>query len=315
MTTERMPWKLRAADFNKPGWHTRPTVGFELMFEFLRLSPSYELARKANEEGLTAQDRQKLPADFKQVLNTYALLGNVQTILFRSWWLLNGLKAFGNPHSKPKVHKFALLPNGVDVRLDAIAADLELLLGDVRQDEGLGPALLLSVPLGRRKGEVLAEIGRLLDQYTNKGGKTTEPKLVLMGKRLRAKVLFNGVRLLWFKAAKPNWELWRLGAKARLSKTYSSVLDINGPRKVKNEIEMNDREMMSKITYRSLLKFEAIAENAARGRFPSEAPVDQSSFDYPGLAKIIRHKNAWENKEKTALLKAHEARTLRRRRA
>ena len=167
-------------------------------------------------------------------------------------------------------------------------------------------ALLLSVPLGQRKSDVLRQLSRLLDNYAEVSGTTQPPKLTLMGQRLRAKVLFNGVRLLWFKAAKPKWELWRLGAKARLSKTYSEVLDVTAPRKVKDEFEMRDREMMSKITYRALVKFEAIAENAARGRFPSEGRGEQMPFDYPALARRIRRKNLWEDKEKARLLKAHK---------
>jgi hypothetical protein len=310
--THLMPWKLRTADFNKPGWHTRPTVGFELMFEFLRLSPSYELARKANEEGLTADDKQKLPADFKQVLTTYALFGNVQTTLFRSWWLQRGLKAFGNPHSKPKVHQFGFLPTGVDVQPSTVMQNVDQLLTDTRRDEGLGAALLLSVPLGRRKGEVLNEIGRLLDAHADKGGAAVEPKLKLAGQRLRAKVLFNGVRLLWLKAAKPKWELWRLGTKAKVSRTYAKQLDVDAPRKVVDDDEMVSREMMSKVTYRALVKFEAIAENAARGRFPTDAPCEQVPFDYPRLAKTIQRKNTWETKEKDAMRKAFEAKLARR---
>ncbi|TDK63700.1 hypothetical protein [Sapientia aquatica] len=306
MTAKLKPWKLRAADYSKPGWHTRPTVGYELMFEFLRLSPSYELARKANQEGLTEDDKKLLPNDFNQVLKTYKLLGNVQRYLFRSWWLKRGLKVFGNPHSKPKVHKFGFLPHGVDVSPDLVMDDLEKILSDTRRDEGLGSTLLISVPLGRRKGEVLKEIGRLLDAQVDTSASATAPLIKLEGQRLRAKVLMNGIRLLWIKAAKPKWELWRLGAMARLSKTYSQELDPKSPRKASDKIY--DRDMMSKITYRALLKFEAVAENAARGKFPSDAPVDQVTFDYPQLAKIIQRKNMWEDQEKKRLLDAYEAR-------
>lgn len=306
MAKKRLPWKLRGSDFNEPGWSTRPTVGYELFFEFLRLSPSYELARKASEEGLTAEEKKSLPSDFREVQKTYAMLGNVQTTLYRQWWLSRGLRTFGNPHKRPAVHQIAELKGGVDVSASAVLDGLDQLLSTTRRDEGLAPALLLSVPLGQRKSDVLRQFSRLLDKYAEVSGTTQPPKLKLMGQRLRAKVLFSGIRLLWFKAAKPKWELWRLGAKAGLSQTYSSVLDVAAPRKVKDEMEMHDREMMSKITYRALVKFEAIAENAARGRFPSEASVEQVPFDYPALARRIRRKNLWEDKEKARLLKAYK---------
>ena len=133
-----------------------------------------------------------------------------------------------------------------------------------------------------------------------------------MGKRLRAKSLFTGLRLLWFKAAKPKWALWRLGAQARLSETYSKVLDPTAGRRVKDVIEQTDRDMMTKITYRALNKFEAIAENAARGKFPCDEPVEKSPFDYPTIAKQIQRNNAWEKKEKERLTRLFELRQAKR---
>jgi hypothetical protein len=58
---------------------------------------------------------------------------------------------------------------------------------------------------------------------------------------------------------------------------------------------------MTKITGRALRKYELIAENAARGRFPCAEPVEIMDFDYPALAKRIRAKNTWESKEKERL--------------
>ena len=77
-------------------------------------------------------------------------------------------------------------------------------------------------------------------------------------------------------------------------------------------IEQTDRDMMTKITYRALNKFEAIAENAARGKFPSDEPVETSPFDYPRIAKQIQRNNVWEKKEKERLTKLFEARQAKR---
>jgi hypothetical protein len=308
MARKRNPWVIRKQDFSKPGWHTRPTVGFELMFEFLRLSPSYELARKANEEGLTEDERRKLPADFDQVLATYNLLGNVQTVLFRAWWLKRGLHVFGNPYSKPQSHLIFRVPNGEEIGLADLNADLTNYLQETRRSEGLTAALLVAIPLGMRRSEVHKQIDLLMGQHTpEETDEEQKPKIALMGQRLRAKTLFNGIRLLWFRAAKPKWEYWRLGAKARLSKTYSPVLDPEATRKTANAIEQVDRDIMTKITHRALVKFEKIAENAARGRFPSDAPVEKADFDYAKLATIIKKKNAWEKRERERILAVHAA--------
>ena len=306
MAKQRVPWDVRPQDFSKPGWHARPTVGYELMFEYLRLSPSYALARKATEQGLTADERAAVPTDFEDVLHTYGLLGDVQKVLFRAWWLKRGLKIFGNPSTKPKVHLLDSLPSGKDADIADIAAGLGNYLTDTRRSEGLNAALLVSIPLGMRRRELHRHINALLAKHTvGDDALSQKPQIKLMGRRLRKTVLVNGLRLLWFRAAKPKWEYWRLGAKARLSRTYSKQLNFNGPRKPINAIEQVIRETMTKMTYRALIKFETIAENAARGRFPCELPVQRCSFDYPRLASIIAKKNAWEKSEYERLLKLH----------
>lgn len=306
MAKQRNPWVTRAQDFSKDGWHVRPTVGYELMFEYLRVSPSYELARKANEEGLSDEEKAGLPSDFDQVLHTYALLGNVQKVLYRAWWLKRGLRVFGNPYSKPKTHLLYNLPSGEDVGAGQVSANLSSYLTDIRRNEGLSPAMLVAIPLGIRRSEIHKQIDAMLATYVqSETQEELKPQIVLVGKRLRAKVLLNGLRLIWIRAAKPKWEYWRLGAKAGISKTYSPVLDAGAKRKTTNAIEQVDRDMMTRITYRAMIKFENIAENAARGRFPCDDPVEKADFNYPQLAEIITTKNAWEAQEKERLKKLY----------
>jgi hypothetical protein len=297
----RLPWKLRASDFNQPGWHTRPTVAYELMFEYLRLSPSYELARKANQEGLSDEDKKNLPADFDKVLKTYKLLGDVQKILFRYWWVERGLRIFGNPYKKPKVHLISDIQNGKELTARDVASDLDIYLQGARTEEGLERTLLIALPVGLKKTEYKKQIEKILAELKDET-KEAESKIRLHGQRLRAPVLFKGLRLLWFKAAKPKWAAWRLGAHSRFSDSYSKELDVTNTRRLDREsTEIYDRLMMTKITTRALKKYEAIAENAARGKFPCEDPVEQLDFNYPALAKRIKAKNKWEANAKKKL--------------
>jgi hypothetical protein len=263
-----------------------------LMFEFLRLSPSYELARVHRTTGLSKEQKKTLPTDFKQVLATYDRLGDVRTALFRGWWLNRGLPAFGNPYSKPIVHKIASLRPNQEVMLADVSNELNQFLIDTRSDEGLTESLLVSIPLGGRRSDVLKQINKLLEQNPPTKVKSPNPtnQLKLMGQRLHAKVLFNGVRLLWIKAAKPKWENWRLGAYTNLSPSYAIELDYNGPKKTASEI-----------TSRAIKRFEHIAENAARGRFPCDKPCESSPFDYAALAKRIKQTLSWQNTEKARL--------------
>lgn len=304
MEIKLLPWVLRGGDFSKPGWHTQPTAAYQLMFEFLRLSPSYELARRERTTGLSKAEIALLPADFDEVLSTYDLIGDVNCVLFRMWWLKRGLIVFGNPYSKPDVHEIAFLPAGGEIEVENLLRQVQFGFSDKRSDEGLNASLLISLPLDLKTTEILKKVRRLLNAYKDKDiGKSTPPKIKLMGRRFHANPMFKGLRLLWLKAAKPNWELWRLGAKAELSDSYSKVLDSSAPRKPKDGVEMDDRITMSKITFRALHRFEHIAENAARGRFPCADPVDMSEFNYPEIAlRLLRH-TKWVKSQKLKLIK------------
>jgi hypothetical protein len=299
MAKNLLPWVLRGGDFSKPGWHTQPTAAYQLMFEFLRVSPSYELARKARTTGLSKEEKKELPEDFEQVLKTYDLIGDVNCVLFRLWWLKRGLGVFGNPYSKPDVHEIAVLSAGSDTEVKQILSSLQTDFSDKRREEGLTASVLVSLPLDLKTTEILRKVRKLLNVYKDKDvGAPTPPKIKLMGKRFHANPMFKGLRLLWFRAAKPNWELWRLGAKAQLSDSYSKVLDPVAPRKPKDIIEMNDRLTMSKITFRAVHRFEHIAENAARGRFPCADPVYMSEFNYPEIAQRLLKHTKWVKSQK-----------------
>lgn len=304
MTKFSLPWVLRGSDFSKKDWHVAPTAGFQLMFEFLRLSPSYELARKHRTRGLSQRETASLPADFDQVLKTYDLLGDVSADFFRSWWLKRGLQVFGNPYKKPRVHSLGVLNAGLNLQLNEIAAPIISYLNNERDAEGLNASLMLSVPLTLKRSEAIKQISKLIADH---GGVDTglekKPQLKLVSKRLRPDVLHKGLRLLWIKAAKPNWELWRLGAKAELSQSYSKELDPNAPKKVKTDFEKDDRIIMSKITSRFLSKYEAIAENAARGLFPTDRPVLSAGYDYPLIAKRLQARSVLIREKKAAIKK------------
>lgn len=269
------------------------------MFEFLRVSPSYELARKQRTVGLSKEERTALPTDFDHVLKTYDLIGDVNCVLFRMWWLKRGLQVFGNPYSKPDVHEIAFLSVGSEMNIKEILSSLQTDFADKRRDEGLTASLLISLPLDLKTTDILRKIRKLLSAYKDKDvGTPAPPKIKLMGRRFHANPMFKGLRLLWFRAAKPDWELWRLGAKAQLSDSYSKVLDPAAPRKAKDAIEMDDRITMSKITFRAVHRFEHIAENAARGRFPCADSVDMAVFNYPEIAQRLLKHTKWVKAQK-----------------
>jgi hypothetical protein len=63
---------------------------------------------------------------------------------------------------------------------------------------------------------------------------------------------------------------------------------------------------MGKITHRALKRFELIAENAARGKFPCTDPVDSAEFKYETLVLRLKMNAKWSREYKEAWIEKNK---------
>ena len=63
----------------------------------------------------------------------------------------------------------------------------------------------------------------------------------------------------------------------------------------------DDRIAMGKLTFRLLKKYQLIAENAARGKFPVDEKVEMSEFKYAEIAQRLLLHSKWVREEKARL--------------
>ena len=63
-----------------------------LWFEYLALSPSYQLAHLERTNRLPKSQHADLPKDFDRVLEVYDDFGDVQRVLFHTWWRERGME-------------------------------------------------------------------------------------------------------------------------------------------------------------------------------------------------------------------------------
>lgn len=293
------PWNTRTDDFSVPGLHSKPSESYSVMLRALRLSPSYELAYAVRSGQITKEEEKKLPKDFDQVLATYDLIGNVDFMIFRLWWLKHGIAIFGNPHTKPEIRVIDIFSQKQEINFEEVNKKVKRNLKQERDFEGLPPTLLLTIPLNLKKTEIIKKLKFILNETTKElPEQPAEPLIKLMNKRLNKHAMAKGLSLFLHKCADPDQELWRLGAKAKISATYSPRLNYLAPRKPKDALEMNDRIILSKITHRTLKRFELIIENAARGRFPCDEQVECAIFDYPRIIVKERALMKWEREFK-----------------
>lgn len=268
-------------------WSTKGIKGYvRLMIEFLRLSPSYELARKFRNGELSKAEQKLLPGDFEQVLKTFDDYGNVSSLDFEDWWQKIGVYLYGTEFDKPQVRQIANIVQGESYE-PGFARALEHYFHKLRPLEGNAPALLLAVPLGMNKRYVMRQISLWIDRakvpVPVKAKKSNRP---LAAERLRSAPLFRAIHLLWGKAQKPEQKLWQLGVRCNVSPKNAEGLDINAKRNTTKTADQ--RIKMAILTSRALKKARYICENAARGKFPSDDPIELPEFDYPDIYRRMR---------------------------
>jgi len=124
---------------------------------------------------------------------------------------------YGSPHNKPIVKKIAGIGRGESYE-PLFGRALEHYFNKQRTSEGNPPALLLAVPLGQPKKQLLAYISKLIDAEAVplpiQSQRAIKP---LVAKRLRSAPLFIMLRILMARAQYPQLPLWRIGKHACVS--------------------------------------------------------------------------------------------------
>ena len=281
-----------STDFRRDGlWATK--VGFYLLWmEYLAISPSYELARRYRNNDLSAPELAMLPQDFERVLEVYDDLGGIQRQVFRTWWQERAMQVFGHEGARPRVVKFDTLRPNRNKR--APERLLEFIDEEWTQQAQPNTALL-AIPLGLTKAQITRQVAKILERYSAEHRRPHKPmaKYPLLGTRQRKDTLFRYLAVVWFRAAMPRQTLWRVGARAKVSDTYSPEVD---PRaRIKRGEDTYDREMLAVLTSRAYNRGVALAENAARGRFPSyDMPEHAVEPNLHQLWDLIGSRRKWK---------------------
>jgi hypothetical protein len=149
----------------------------------------------------------------------------------------------------------------------------------------------LKIPLMGNINNVISEVRDVIEVIGFNNKKEIESKLTLTSKRIHFDALNSGLTLLKNRTLHPNLELWRLGLMIDVSSVYGKLLNASSKIKISSFDEVIYRESLAKLTHRSLKKYESVAENAARGLFPTSTPKSNIKFDYLDISKRISKEN------------------------
>ncbi|SEM40074.1 hypothetical protein SAMN05192583_0054 [Sphingomonas gellani] len=263
----------------------------QLCFAYLLISPSYDLARRHRLGLLSNADIAALPADMDVVLGVYDTLGDLKQTSFEQWWPALGIAAFGNEGAKPIVHPIdaiwptkANLADGLEKRM------VGYLDGRFRQQDPQ-PCLVISVPLSLTKADIADQIKEFIDAVPE-GFKSTqrrEPVYPLYGQKRDLSGLIRYIKCAMCRADDPSLKLWEIGVIAELSSTYSTRIALG-----KGTPE--DQQSLKMLASRALNRAAMIAENAARGLFPTYDKCEHAiTPDWKAMGNVFNDFEGWSS--------------------
>lgn len=259
-------------------------------FQFLHLSPSYELAHKERTGTLSDADRARLPADFDAVLSVYDDFGDLHRIRFDDWWNAKGIRHFGFQGEQPSVHLIERLEREADNSVENLTANASNYINGRWADQGQPSSLIVSIPLVLTKAQILKIVSEMLSEDSVRSDKvsTSPPTYSVLAGKKDPDSLFRYLQCIWTRLYYPHAKLYEVGVIAELSTTYSLRL-------AKYEGGVEDRNALKILTSRALHRGIMIAENAARGKFPSYRKCEHAvAANWAEMELILRNRIEWD---------------------
>lgn len=246
-------FEKQGSDFSRTGIHAAPDWRYELLVDYLKLSPSYRLVCRG---GYAELKPSQLPKDWKQVLATYSDFGNVYKIRESQWWPIVGRHLFGVKAAKSET--FTLGTSAKE-----LVSEVNLEAARKRWSEMAEPqSLVIAIPMNQTKLAASRQIREILKATEFNGSPMPiKPKYTFLPSKLREFTLAHGVTAL--KAYNAGIHLWEIGYTLGLSEASCRDVDAG------TEVALA-KSYLSILASKLIHKAELIAENAARGRFPSD---------------------------------------------
>lgn len=240
----------------------------EYLFYYLQISPSYQLAYRVI--GLGEQiDAKELPNDFSKVIETYKKLGDVYTKHFVEWWKEIGKDAF---------------------------------------EERANDRIWIGIDPSKSKDELLNDFKEFLNKLEDKKNTPVSNKVKFEVNKIRLtslskrhslvleRAMFNG------KSGFKKEQLWKLLKSVEYPSSRSKEVRLNS-KKTANNLEA--RTYLSILASKNIKQAFYIAENAARGLFPYQEPIDTGlKFDFDYVNKIA---NSYTNRAMELAIQAEKS--------
>jgi hypothetical protein len=221
----------------------------EYIFYYLSISPSYWLAHRQLHLNEVIPESE-LPDDFANVLAMYKKFGDVYSRHFIEWWDETGKDLFADKNAKERI--------------------------------------LISIDPTKSKQMLLDDFMELLERLDSREKKTPSSKIHFEVNKIRVTSLHNRFQLVlakaeFFQNKIKKEQLWKLAKYIGINSTKTKEIRLNSK---KTSANLETRTYLSILASKNLSDALCIAENAARGKFPSLEPIKSGlKFDYVTIKK------------------------------
>jgi hypothetical protein len=263
---QKLPsFELQGSSWEESGLFAASDWRYEALGDYLKLSPSYKLVCEWSRKGSKAIPK-NAPKDWKQLVKTYEDFGDVWRIPESRWWDSRGKALFGIKAAKSQTF---VVGNSDDSTL--INSKTATQSQKTWQDMGNPECLLLAIPTNQTKQMALKQINAIVraGNFTSTKPRLIKPKYELIRSKLREPTIKLGTMAL--KMYQLGYPLWLIGNQLELSAAHHIELDYEGNPNA-NELNLAEKKIRLQILASKLVaKAELIAENAARGLYPTDA--------------------------------------------
>ena len=262
MGIERRPLPLLlelGAEFNRQGLSVRSDWRYDLVVDYLKASPSYLALR--NEE-LKYKNPWGLPSDYLQVKQVFDDFGPIYKMREAEWWTTIGMHLYGVKAADPKVE---------------VVAELNEANPKTTVARTVADSLVVQIPLAITKSQAIKEFKKLVEgcTFANAVPKAVAPKYQLTNSKLTKYTLMLGLSAL--RSYEKGVPLWQIGNRLKL--IPGQCFDESELDKPKAYLYSDNKEVLSIAASRLIKTAALVAENAARGRFPSDKPFKEAMLD------------------------------------
>jgi len=239
---------------------------YDALVDYLKLSPSYKLVCEWAKKGTKAIPK-NAPKDWHQLVKTYGDFGDVWRIPESRWWDSRGKALFGIKAAKAQTFVIGHSDDAALIHGKSVTESQK-----TWQDMAKPDCLVIAIPTNQTKQMALKEISVIIraNTFANSKPRPIKPKYELIRSKLREQTIKLGtIALKMYQSGAP---LWHIGNTLNLSPAHHIQLDEDGHPK-SNELNLAEKKVRLGILASKLInKAELIAENAARGLYPTDAP-------------------------------------------